>query len=55
VEKAQTLAEIKLPEPATCDKCHSNRPGLPYKEGIGFPDVLELDVLDKLRASRSSQ
>jgi NAD-dependent SIR2 family protein deacetylase len=55
VEKAQTLAEIKLPEPATCDKCHSNRPGLPYKEGIGFPDILERDVLDKLRASRSSQ
>lgn len=55
VEKAQTLAEIRLPETATCDKCHVNRPGLPYREGIGLPDILERDVLDKLRAARPAR
>ena len=53
VTAAQTLAEIRLPETSTCDRCHTNRPGLPYKEGIGLPDVLDRDVLDKLRAASS--
>jgi nitrate/TMAO reductase-like tetraheme cytochrome c subunit len=56
IEKAETLSEIKLPEPDTCARCHMNKAGLPYKEGIGLPDALEGDVLEKLRsAARSGQ